>query len=102
MIDRSDLGIVADIALDYLETTSVDGRTFVSIEDLLEVVHENIEAVLIVMNGHVSNPDLPAHLLEIALQRAEGMSAILAQFDTILHAAEDKEGLESLSPGDFQ
>jgi hypothetical protein len=96
------IGSVAAEALDVIETTSVDGRTFVAIEDVLALVHGNIDAVLEVMSGHIINPDLPTELLAIAAERAEGMSAILAQFDTVFHALNDKEGLDSLCPGDFQ
>jgi hypothetical protein len=99
---ENSIGAVAAEALDVIETTSVDGRTFVAIEDVLALVHGNIDAVIAVMSDHLVNPDIPAEHLAIATERAEGMSAILAQFDTVFHALNDKEGLDSLCPGDFQ
>ena len=99
---ENEIGSVAAECVETMETTSVDGRSYVAIDDVLALVHGNIDAVLAVMDEAAVNPDVAPALLALATVKAEGMAAILAQFDTVFHALDDKEGLESLCPGDFQ
>lgn len=102
MVSKEDIGAVAVEAMDHIQTTSVDGRTYASIEDILDLVHGNQAAILEVATGHILSNELDDVQLFALENRVEGMAVILAQFDATLHALEDREGLESLSPGDFQ
>lgn len=97
---NEDMGAVAAEAIPLLQTTSVDGRAYVSIEDLLILTHDTIDTLLGTYQVALDTIDNAEHLF-VVHQRADGMASVLGLFDTILHACEDKEGLESLSPGDF-
>lgn len=97
---NEDLGAVAAEAMPLLQTTSVDGRTYVSIEDLLVLTHDTIDTLLETYQTALDTIGDREHLF-VVHQRADGMASVLGLYDTILHACEDKEGLEALSPGDF-
>jgi hypothetical protein len=100
-VEPEDILAVAGESLEYIETTSVDGRSYVSIEDLLALVYANKEAILDVVAQYVGTGDLDQLQLFGMEMKVEGMAVILAQFAQVLIAANDKESIESLSPGDF-
>jgi hypothetical protein len=95
------LGEVAAECLEELQTTSVDGRSYVSIQDMMDLVASNAQAIVEVSEGHLQNPAITDMQVYTLQQRVEGMATILAQFATVLDALEAKEGIESLCPGDF-
>jgi hypothetical protein len=101
-VEPEDILAVAGESLEYIETTSVDGRSYASIEDLLGLVYANKEAILDVVAQYVNSGDLDQLQLFGMEMKVEGMAVILAQFAQVLIAANDKESIESLSPGDFQ
>jgi hypothetical protein len=89
------IGAAAAESMENIQTTSVDGRTYASIEDLLALIHETAA-------GYILGDDLDEVQLFALENRIEGMAVILAQFDTTLHGLDDREGIASLCPGDFQ
>jgi predicted glycosyl hydrolase (DUF1957 family) len=99
--DRSLVGAAAAESMEHIQTTSVDGRTYASIEDLLALVHANQQIVLETAAEVIFSDNVTEAQLESLADRAEGMAVILAQFDTTLHGLDDREGIESLCPGDF-
>lgn len=101
-VTPEDILAVAGEALEYIETTAVDGRNYVSIEDLLGLVYANRDAILDVVAQYVGSGDLDQLQLFGMEMKVEGMAVILAQIAQVLIACDDKESLESLSPGDFQ
>lgn len=93
-------GAAAAEAIDEIQTTSVDGRTYASIEDLLSLVHAmqaTVESVALV-NVAKAADEVTAL---VVIERAYGLAVGYNLFDTTLHALADREGLEGLSPGDF-
>lgn len=99
-VTSEDILAVAGEALEYIETTSVDGRTYVSIEDMLHLVYANKEAILEVVTQRVDEGLDAISLFGIEM-KVEGMALILAQIAQVLISASDQESVESLSPGDF-
>jgi hypothetical protein len=102
MTDRALFTRAAAESMEHIQTTSVDGRTYASIEDLLNLVHSNQAIILETAAQHILSGEFDDIQLFALENRIEGMATILTQFDTTLHALDDKEGLEGLAPGDFQ
>jgi len=96
------IGAAAAESMENIQTTSVDGRTYASIEDLLALIHANQQIILETATRYILGDDLDEVQLFALENRIEGMAVILAQFDTTLHGLDDREGIESLCPGDFQ
>lgn len=93
-------GEAIESELDGIETTSVDGRSYVSISDLVGFLLKNAEANLLVAD--ILNIDTPKTVQEV--HAAARLSASLDDIELyvkLLFALRDREGLESLAPGDF-
>lgn len=87
--------------MDHMETTSVDGRIYVSVEDMLGFCHAGLADLSEIMQEHIELVQYGDESAVVGAERAHAMALIYALFDHTLHALEDREGLESLSPGDF-
>jgi hypothetical protein len=96
-----DIGQVTAEAIRHIETTSVDGRSYASIEDLLNYIHASGDTLVDVYEEHLLSRTSPIENL-IVSNKVESMALVYSVIDSILHALEDLEGIEGLCPGDFR
>jgi hypothetical protein len=100
-VSREDILNIAGEALEFMQTTSVDGRNYIAIDDLLELIRSNRDAILDVVEANLDSGLLTEGQIIAMNMKVDGMASILAQIAGVLIAADDRESIGSLSPSDF-